>query len=606
MRLYVLSVLILLLSCFTVASDLAIRPTTTLSALIANNTSAANNFATQTNGNLGATNVSKMDVHSLLYTGSATRVLAHLQLWFGTPEHISVGYSSNDPAQAHAQVEDMISRGIQGVIMDWYGPNNSIDQAAQLMMKEAETHAGFTFAIMIDAGALKGTRCDGCSGQDAIIQDLQYLELVYFPSPAYLRVNGEPVVTNFNVDLFAQVDWKAISATLSSNPVFLFQDSAGFSHSVSYGAYSWVMPSTTDLGMNYLANFYRTGKSYVSETSVGASYKGFNDTLASWGSKRIMSQQCGTTWLQTFMEANSFFGSGDQLSMLQVVTWNDYEEGTEIESGIDNCVNILASVTGDSLEWGITGDESTVDHYSVYVSADGQNLMLLGEEPTGIWSLNLCSYALAPANYTVFTQAVGKPSVANHLSAPLPYAPQCQGGSSSPGPAINITSTPQVVSLGSGGAADLSLSVASSTLTAGSAVSLSCTNVPTGMSCVFAPSTVTAGPTLSKSTLTISGTVQSAGKLPGSNRPSLPLYGSVAAFAFGGVLLAGPQSWRAYRAILLIALVAIVMTLSSCGAATSPHAAVSSPGMASGTYSIVVQASSGRIVAATTVLVTTP
>ena len=48
----------------------------------------------------------------------------------------------------------MVSRGIDGVIIDWYGPNNAIDQATQLVMAEAENHPGFTFAIMIDQGAI--------------------------------------------------------------------------------------------------------------------------------------------------------------------------------------------------------------------------------------------------------------------------------------------------------------------------------------------------------------------------------------------------------------------------------------------------------------------
>jgi curli biogenesis system outer membrane secretion channel CsgG len=44
----------------------------TLASQIVNNTSAASNFVNQTNGNLGANNVSKLDVHSLLYSGATT------------------------------------------------------------------------------------------------------------------------------------------------------------------------------------------------------------------------------------------------------------------------------------------------------------------------------------------------------------------------------------------------------------------------------------------------------------------------------------------------------------------------------------------------------
>jgi hypothetical protein len=180
------ALLLLVTPSFISATVTYVVPTTTLAAQTSNNTSAANSFTTQTNGNLGAGNVSKVAVPSLLYSGTTTKVYAHLLLWFGQSNHMNVGYSSTDPAQVHLQVEDMISRGINGVVIDWYGPNNAIDQATKLVMAEAETHPGFTFAIMVDAGAIEWNSCAGCSPQQALISQLQYIEQTYFPSPAYM------------------------------------------------------------------------------------------------------------------------------------------------------------------------------------------------------------------------------------------------------------------------------------------------------------------------------------------------------------------------------------------------------------------------------------
>ncbi|HEY6349278.1 MAG TPA: PKD domain-containing protein, partial [Candidatus Angelobacter sp.] len=53
----------------------------------------------------------------------------------------------------------------------------------------------------------------------------------------------------------------------------------------------------------------------------------------------------------------------------------------------------------------------------VYVSQDGENLMWLADEPTGTSSLDLKSFQLNAGNYSVFVQAVGKPSLANKMSA---------------------------------------------------------------------------------------------------------------------------------------------------------------------------------------------
>src|ERR1700719_1545186 len=361
-------VTLLALSAVCSAGTTYVVPTTTLSAQTSNNTSASNSFTTQSNGNRGAGNISKMDVHTLLYAGATTKIYAHLMVWFGASNHMNVGYSSTDPTQIKNQINDMISRGIDGVVIDWYGPNNSEDQATQLVMAEAEKHPGFTFAIMVDQGAIKDYSCSGCSAQQAMTSIMQYVEQTYFPSPAYMTKQGQPVVTNFDIDLSYSIDWSAVNASLSTHPLYLFQNNSGFSHTLSDGSYSWVMPTTTDYGASYLSSFYETAMSYSNQQTVGASYKGFNDALAAWGSGRVMGQQCGQTWLQTFSEINGLYNSGKQLSALQLVTWNDYEEATEIESGINNCLSLSAAVSGTSLQWTIKGDRSTVDHYVAYIS----------------------------------------------------------------------------------------------------------------------------------------------------------------------------------------------------------------------------------------------
>src|ERR1035438_753671 len=213
------------------ASSSYVAPTTTLAAQTSNNTSAANSFTTQSNDNRGAGNISKVDVHTLLYPGATTKIYAHMVLWFGQSSHMNIGYSETNPTQVQSQIDDMVSRGIDGVIVDWYGPNNSIDQATQLVMAAAESHPGFTFAIMIDQGAIERYSCQGCSAQQALVSDLQYIEHRYFSSPAYMQLHSQPVVTNFSVDLsYPSVDWNAATAGLSTHPAFIFQNNNGFTH----------------------------------------------------------------------------------------------------------------------------------------------------------------------------------------------------------------------------------------------------------------------------------------------------------------------------------------------------------------------------------------
>jgi len=608
-------VVCLSLSLGAFANSLTFAPTTTLSAQTSNNTSAADSFLSQSNGNLGASNTSKVDIHSLLYPGATTQVFAHLMLWWGESSHINVGYSSRDPSQVQRQITDMISRGIQGVVLCWYGPNNDIDQAAQLVMKEAEKHPGFNVFIMIDTGAIQWDSCSGCSAQEALVANLQYLQQTYFSSPAYLKFQGRPVVTNFDIDLHYSVDWTAAGAVLNPSPVFLFQNSAGFSHANSQGAYSWVIPTNNDLGMGYLNQFYTTGRTFPNDMTVGAVYKGFNDTLASWSSNRIMGQQCGQTLLQTFSEINSLYNSNDQLPALGLVTWNDYEEGTELETGIDNCLTVSSTLDNNTLQWSVNGNENTVDHYTVYASTDGQNLMALTDEPNGTHSLDMCSFSLAPGNYDLFVQAVGKPFMKNQISGSVSYTAQCSTVSNPPippnppspsppssgpaNPSISISATPQSLDMAAGQSKTTSVAVTTSGTFSGP-VALSCANVPAGMTCTLSPNQLVPGKGPSLSTVTIStGGGSPATAEHKSSSPRL-LYATFLSFGVTGFAYVGTlEKKRLKRMLFLIALIGAVLLASSCGGSPSTPPGNSSAAVPAGQYTVIINASSGAVRAST-------
>jgi len=103
------------------------------------------------------------------------------------------------------------------------------------------------------------------------------------------------------------------------------------------------------------------------------------------------------------------------------VTWNDYEEGTEIESGIDNCVQLQPTISGDKLHWDISGNENAVDHFAIYASPDGHKLKELGEVPEKTHDFKLSAAAVAPGQYRLFVEAVGKPSILNKMSPPVQW-----------------------------------------------------------------------------------------------------------------------------------------------------------------------------------------
>jgi PKD repeat protein len=403
-----------------------IVPNTTLAAETGNNTSGADTWQTSPNGDVAPGNVSKESTRKLLYPGSTAKIYAHFIPWWGSSSHIDNGYNAEDKAQVKRQLDDMIGRGIDGLIIDWYGKGNThIDKASQAVKAEAERRGGkFTFAIMEDQGSVRTCAYTaGCDVTQAVIDDFNYIDSMYASSPAYMRVNGRPVIFTFDTENLPNVDWNKVLANAQGNPMVVLRNDQGFRIWYTAGSYAWVAinkGNQSDWGQNYLVDFYWNSRNSSSGLVYPGVWKGFNDGLASWSEGRVMSQDCGQVWLQTFTEMNQAFSASHQATAVQLVTWNDYEEGTEIETGIDNCVSISGSVSGTDLYWNIGGQENTVDHYSVFISNDGQNLMKLTDVAPGTHRLPLASYGFAPGNYSVFVKAVGMPSMLNHMTPPIP------------------------------------------------------------------------------------------------------------------------------------------------------------------------------------------
>ena len=407
-----------------------IRPSTTLRAETANNTSVPNSFHGQQNGNAPAGNVSKLPLRSLLYDGATTRIWVRFMPWFGDKGHIDVGYRSDDRSQIRRQVEDMISRGITGAIVDWYGPHQDFkNKTTQRLMQEAEAHRPqFQFAISYDKGSLKD--CEGgCDQTGRMISDLNYAFKNFENSPAYLRVDGHPALFFFGLEK-NPIDWRRLRSALPGEPLFFFRNSGAFKNPDDDGAFAWIAPEAVKPGdpmsTEYLDRFYRTSRDYRQKRVVGSAYKGFNDSEAGWGHRppRVIDQQCGDTWLETFGMAGRYFPRRDQLPDLLVVTWNDYEEGTEIESGIDNCGSISAELARGELRWNITGKDRTLDHFTVFISTDGENLMPLRDLPAKARSLDIDDLSLPSGDYVLYVKAVGRASFTNHMSAAVRYRVQ--------------------------------------------------------------------------------------------------------------------------------------------------------------------------------------
>src|SRR5512142_2992185 len=114
------ALVLLLLALPASGQQTRLAATTTLPAETGNNTSAPDGFRGLANGEAPAANVSKLPIRSLLYPGANTRIWVRYMPWSGDHGHMEIGYHSDGRSQGRRQVQDMMSRGITGAIVDWY------------------------------------------------------------------------------------------------------------------------------------------------------------------------------------------------------------------------------------------------------------------------------------------------------------------------------------------------------------------------------------------------------------------------------------------------------------------------------------------------------
>jgi hypothetical protein len=70
---------------------------------------------------------------------------------------------------------------------------------------------------------------------------------------------------------------------------------------------------------------------------VGGVWPGFDDTKASWSLNRHMDRRCGKTFEDTLRIFRENADGSLNMPYVMIATWNDYEEGTQIENGVAHC-----------------------------------------------------------------------------------------------------------------------------------------------------------------------------------------------------------------------------------------------------------------------------
>jgi hypothetical protein len=275
-------------------------------------------------------------------------------------------YDSRDPSLLRRQIATALDHGLDGFIVNLYGKNSveNILGLAFLDAVQAWNHdhpdRPCVYALSLDAQAQWPTE-----GKTPVSlgEDFAYLRGTWV-GDACLRCDGRVPIFVFVYDRPCSEYLEAAHAVFGTEGVDLVWSSPRRFGQTS--VYPWIQPDQHETDGKWLAidsagdGFLRRFYAEANENPdlryvVGGVWPGFDDQLVSWAwnpnpsdpgiRPRVMCRETtrGNTLDLTWRVAADYLGrhrQGDPaarlpMPMIQVVTWNDWAEATEVEPSAD-------------------------------------------------------------------------------------------------------------------------------------------------------------------------------------------------------------------------------------------------------------------------------
>jgi hypothetical protein len=246
-------------------------------------------------------------------------------------------YDSTDPALLDCHLAQMKMAGVDGVVVDWYGVAEALDfpsiHVASVAMFEAAGRYGMAFAacyedrvagMMVDRGMLRN---DAIATR--VAEDLGWLDEHWFPSPTYVSVGGKPLLLNFGpITAKDPAVWRRAIDSLGRRPAF-FALHHLWRKAGADGGFTWIhwnpWEETSEEAevRKRLRGVFALPSADPAEVIVSAC-PGYKDIYPE--SRPVLEHADGETLRVSLDEALA-----GPAKVVQLVTWNDYGEGTMIE-----------------------------------------------------------------------------------------------------------------------------------------------------------------------------------------------------------------------------------------------------------------------------------
>ena len=219
--------------------------------------------------------------------------------------------------------------GIDGVIVDWYGRENFRDYATlhrntTLLLKQCEK-LKLKFAIcyedQIVPALVAANRIAATERVSHVAKDIQWLNKFWFKSPSYVQLDGKPLLISFGHSGLSVKEWQQCFKKLNFPVAYFSQD---IKRTDAIGGFGWPSPNE---GLSQTERFLDQSQNWPH--AIPVAFPRFADVYGAAKVKKSypdIPDQKGHTFKYTLgaaIDAHS--------KLIQIATWNDWGEGTQIE-----------------------------------------------------------------------------------------------------------------------------------------------------------------------------------------------------------------------------------------------------------------------------------
>ena len=269
----------------------------------------------------------RQPIKQYLYSGATTKVIAHTMVWFDGHKHTvdpkrNPGYFSNDATAVKEQCEYLADCRVDLHMHNWYGPGTFENEATIVYFEQSP----LGHIINIDGGAFRS--------ESELNKCFEYVREIFFPHSGYERWCDKYILT-----LFAKSgndpQWFRNLEAAHQDCVFVYNSTQW-----GYSQMEWI-DSSLEVGVDW---FCRTFSQRTNGLFIPAAFPGFNDDRGNGESCWHPGQPAriwpagapgpGGNWttLESCFEViNRFYDTEHQLEYLQLITCNDWDEGTQME-----------------------------------------------------------------------------------------------------------------------------------------------------------------------------------------------------------------------------------------------------------------------------------